>query len=73
MHQKIEGNFIGKLDAMKRCVLGIKYCTNQPIGKMLKVAEGNGDMKRKILAKTESIHKMNNRIKKEKKEIKDSK
>ena len=40
---------------------------------MLSVAEGNVDMKRKIFIKTESDRKMNDRIKKEKKENKESK
>ena len=48
-------------------MLGLKHWTNQPNGNILKVAEGNGEVKRKILVNTESDRKMNNRIKKEKK------
>ena len=46
---------------------GTKHWTSQLNGKMVKVAEGNGYEKRRILVKTKSAHKMNNRIKKEKK------
>ena len=51
LYDKIEGHFIGKLDAMTRCMMGLKCWSNQPNAKMLKVAEGNGDVKRKNIGK----------------------
>ena len=63
LHDKIEGKFIGKLVIMTRRMLRLKYWTNQPNVKMLKIAEENGEVKRETLVKTESAHKMNNRFK----------
>ena len=49
---------------MVRRMLGLKRWSDQPNGQILKFAEGNGDVKRKIFANTESDRKMNDRIKK---------
>ena len=67
LHEKIEGKFIGKLHSMTRSMLGLKNFSNQQKGKMLKISEGNRNVKREILVKTESDCRMNNCIKKEKK------
>ena len=38
LFEKIQGNFIENVDAMARRKLGLKYWSDQPIGKMLSVA-----------------------------------
>ena len=59
-----------KKDVMTMRILILKHWSDQPNSKMLSIAEGNLEVKRKKIAKSESDCKMSDRIKKEKKVIK---